>query len=47
MVVQLVIAAVLLILIYVVVKKVSYSKRVQHIAETQEKRFMKRFEEEE
>ncbi|WP_156951037.1 hypothetical protein [Saccharibacillus sacchari] len=47
MVVQLVIAAVLLILIYVVVKKVSYSKRVQHIAKTQEKRFMKRFEEEE
>jgi len=47
MVVQLAIAAVLLILIYVVVKKVSYSKRVQRIAETQEKRFMKRFEEEE
>lgn len=39
MIIEFTLVVLLLIIIYVVVKKISYSKRVQRIAKTQEKNF--------
>ncbi len=47
MIIELTLAILLLIVIYAVIRKISYSKRVQHIAETQEKNFQQRFENDE